>query len=139
MKCTAMENRDERHPWPAPGSTSYRMNLHCFDSNCARNMPFYFGPYMQVICTPNLNWRCIQYGLPFQFGSFWFVLHGSTSQETWIEPKSPIPIRLSINFAKTAFIPISTGDDMHLHARSIFDQLSPKDYVSKLQKLSVLA
>lgn len=98
-------------------------------------MPQYYGPFMQVIVTPDVPWRCYVYGLPIRLGNYWFVLYGESGSVTKVEPRCKLPIAVKKLLPQPVpFIPISTGDDMHEDAFRVFQELTPR-----LQKLVVLA
>ena len=139
-----MTNRDERHH---VHPDSYRMNLLChnleYDPAKPRNLPKRLCPapftvHMGVIVPPsysNQEWICDHYHLPFRHKNNWFILcatpstpeislfdnhwilvHGQKFTQILKDYQSPPIIQVP-------FIPISTNNDMHQHAKSIFDRL----------------
>lgn len=136
-----MTNRDERHH---VDPDSYRMNLHCnafvYDdygklkwksSNC-------YTCHMGVIVVPNgQEWICDHYNFKFNRFGRSFILRATPSTPN-IEYRDGkfhlvygawkytevLSDYYSPPIIQVPFIPLSTGDDMHLHAEEVFKKLT---------------
>lgn len=123
-----------------------RMSLHCHNKSCSSTNISY-TPHMAVFIYSNNTWSCCNYSLPMQHNDKWFILKGvnysvrngdrgvtqlhsieKANTQTWVK----IPSGGSYNTKSLIvdsvifdmdFIPISTGDDMHLEANKIFNRL----------------
>jgi hypothetical protein len=141
MKCPHcfhnMECRSEQHHI---GYGGVRMDLHCFNPGCKRT-----HAHMGVLAYPNKKWICNSYhfvyqhkgrdlylvGEPNEIDTIWLPgdTNDSTKSSLYGEDNWKIKhtlIRKSYNslpMIETAFIPISTDNDMHEDAQRVFDRL----------------
>lgn len=129
------------------GNNTQRMDLHCHNKTSCPSNSITFTPHMGVLLHDNDPWVCHNYSLPMQFNDKWFVLKGITQsfrngdrgttqlhsvkreeKQTWkpikgggaYNTKGLIVDKIIFDMD---FIPISTGDDMHLEANKIFTRL----------------
>jgi hypothetical protein len=123
-----MDNRDERHH---VNPDSYRMNLHC--CNC-------ISSHMGVIVPPaysNQEWICDHYNFTMSFKNKSFILRATPSTPNIIHvdnlwklnylPKYKFTELLldyrSKPIVRIPFVSLSTNNDMHVHAKFIFEKL----------------
>lgn len=98
-------------------NNSYRMDLHCWNINCATRTERHrlnYGSFMQVITDDPNPWKANRYGLILKVGDTFFLLEGSKSANytrSAIFSKEGL-----ITLLTEKFIDISTGDDMHIDA-----------------------
>jgi len=115
---------------------SYRTSIFCTHRDCKA-----LGSVrMSIICCPNQDWICDDYRLPIcEYDNEWYILEGGPATPTinFEYGKYVISTNVEKNTAiskisdcgrlsfliNVQFIPISTGNDMHLHAKAIFDSL----------------
>ena len=127
-----MENRDERH-FVHPHS--YRMNLHCFNYKYCDAQT-----HMGVIVPPpyfNQDWICDHYNIYFKENEEVYILSATPSTPKLLGYGGALHLdyRHELKFTQllrnyyspplvsVPFIPISTNNDMHEHAKIVFDKL----------------
>ena len=124
-----------------------RMDLHCHNKTSCPSNSITYTPHMGVLLHYDDPWVCYNYSLPMQHNDKWFILKGTTQSvrngdrgatqlhsiekaktQTWVpilgggayNTKSLIVDRVIFDMD---FIPILTGDDMHLEVNKIFTRL----------------
>lgn len=123
-----MYNKDEIHK---QGEYA-RMNLHC-DNNCTPG----YSQWMQVLAKPNETWISNAYGFIFDGyclegnkpGNWTKVSKCMGVQEItilpygFVEPKTTIKSYINIQLISTEYYNLSTGNDLHIKAKELVDNL----------------
>jgi hypothetical protein len=146
---SVMYSRSEIHNLP---DNTQRMDLHCWRDDCPTRKIIY-RPHMGVLTRPNEVWECWDYHLPFPNKEKWYclegkqfnydvkiydtvigkVIHGTTKiHQITREPDRFIDGYVSYGSISITpkpplidldFIPLSTGDEMHIEAEKLFHRL----------------
>jgi hypothetical protein len=146
-----MYNDDEIHKI---SSNINRMNLHCRNDNCParnmKNMGIFYSPFMQVITNDPNPWECVKYGLIFFRGETPILLEGEFGYDytaakilNKVNFSNKVPLysigyvhpvtyitssmqetRVWTEIRKIPFVKLDTGDDMHMHARTVMEKLT---------------
>jgi hypothetical protein len=133
-----MVNRDERHH---VNPDSFRMNLHCVNYNIDnKRWICQATSHMGVIVPPsysNQEWICDHYNLRFSHNGSNYILRGTPSTPSLGNDNGHFYLKygkdkytqiLKNNFdspplISVPFISLSTNNDMHEHAESVFNRL----------------
>lgn len=103
-----------------------RMDLHCCNKECPSTSVSY-TPHMGVFIRPSEPWKCYSYHLPIQYHGNWYTLESAQSIFNKVTNIYKLDqfglLHTGQPLVKVSFIPISTGDDMHLEAIKLFNRL----------------
>lgn len=118
-----------------------RMDLHCWSRGEPKEYPW--GKitcrpcHMGVLIHPNQEWICDHYNFSFKYWNDFYILRATPSTPCLriVDGKAQMVYNKHWKYTEILksydqkpiiqmpFISLSTGDDMHLHAKYVFDRL----------------
>jgi len=116
------------HPVPGqPGKQ--RMDLHCVFPNENGGKGCSYSSHIGVIVEDSKEWICHEYNIYFKYNNKIFFLRGYDNLVDPYHQHRPnrkftyiSKVNNKLHFKMYDFIPISTGDDMHVEARKLFEK-----------------